>query len=233
MSSNQVHAVQGVALDAWSKRLQNLSTTVTKVTSVRDQLREELVEKEDEVSRLASKADVLTKVLELYRVLMDKLILNQTRIIEKVVTEGLQTIFYDQNLSFLVETSQWGNRVSVEFYICKGNPDKGGIKGEPIGSFGGGPSVMTSLILRLLTLLRLKRYPVVFLDETLSAVSDGYIELSGRFLQKLSETGNIDILLVTHKTAFLEYADSAYQGNSRLNPGRPDEFHVRRVKGPK
>jgi len=205
---------------------------VTTVKAIRDQLAEDLAGKEREIEALAARQEVLSKVSELYRVLMDRMVMGQVKVIERVVTEGLRTIFFDQDLSFKAELSSKYNRVSADFFICQGDPENGGIKGSPLDSFGGGPSSITSLILRILTLLRLKRRKLLLLDETLAAVSDDYIETTGQFLKKLSETTDLPILMVTHKPAFLDHSATAYQGDSRVSATTgKSHFMVKKLRG--
>lgn len=228
MQGHALHAVEG--LDGWSQRVQVLQTSATRLRAVRDQISDDLEAKEEEIVTLAERQEVLTKVSELYRALMDRMIMGQVQTIETIVSEGLRTIFFDQDLSFKAEVSQKYNKISVEFFICQGDPEKGGIKGSPLDSFGGGPSSIASLILRILTLLRLKRKKILLLDETLAAVSDDYIEATGQFLQKLAETSSLTILLVTHKPAYLDHANHSYQGDSKSEAGR-NEFVTKRLRG--
>jgi DNA repair ATPase RecN len=147
---------------------------------------------------------------ELLRALLDKLVLDQVHAIESVVTEGLKSIFFDQDLAFEAEVGQSRGKVSIDLMIRR---DQGGIeiKGAPLDTFGGGISSMASLTLRLLALMRLKKFPLLILDETLAAVSAEYVDQAGQFLGKLSETTGIPILLVTHNQTFLDHAKTAYQ----------------------
>jgi len=195
----------------WRTRVRKANRDLTRLQTTRDNLKEELSDKKGEVDQLGDQIVRLTKVGELFRTLMDKLVLDQVRSIEAVVSEGLRTIFHDQVLSFEADVGVKYNKVSIDFLICQGK-DESVIKGSPLDSFGGGPTSVASLILRLLTLIRLKRQPILLLDETLGCVSDDYLDASGRFLQKLADTTGIDILLITHKQALLEHAKLAYQG---------------------
>lgn len=234
MQGDSLHALKG--LSGLRDRVRAVKTSATRLKAVRDETEQELAKKQAEVSALDERVDVLVKVGELFRVLLDKLVLGQVQAIEALATEGLRAVFPDQNLSFSAELGQRNGRVSATFYLCQGDPGFGGIKGPPLGSFGGGPSSFVSLILRVLTLLRTKRLPILLLDETLAAVSDEYIEATGQFLQRLAETSHIDILLVTHKPAFLDHAAVAYQGESlpmsRKDPNDPrNELVIRRIKG--
>lgn len=236
MPSDALHAVEG--LETLRQRVQALTTSSTRLRAVRDEAARDLVDKENEIQTLEEENDVLVKVGELFRILLDKLVLGQVQAIEALVTEGLKTIFTDQKLSFVTELGQRNGKVSASFYLCEGDPDYGGVKAPPLTAFGGGASSFVSLVLRVLTLLRLKRRPILLLDETLSAVSDEYIEATSQFLQRLAETSHLDVLLVTHKQAFLDHAAIAYQGEklpmNRKDPGDTrTELAIRRIKGSK
>jgi hypothetical protein len=179
---------------------------------LRDQLQRELIAREKEVEDLAYKLDALTKVGELFRILMDQLVMDHVRSIENVITEGLHTIFTDQNLSFEAEVTQRYNKLAIDFYFRQ-NDQRTEVKGHPLEGFGGGPASVASLILRVLALRRLKRWPLLALDETLGAVSDEYIDQTGLFLRQLALKTDIAILLITHKAAFLNHAMIGYKGS--------------------
>lgn len=220
MSSYEIHGLKGL-----NHRLTDLQSFANTLQTSRSRLEGELARYQAEQERLAARQEILTKVLELYRVLMDKLVLNQVQALERIVSEGLGSIFYDQKLTFKFEMGSKYNKVSADPVICHGD-----IKGHPLDSFGGGPASIVSLILRILVLLRLKRYKALFLDETLAAVSDEYIEMTGQFLRKLSESSKLPLLLVTHKHSFLEHATSSYQGDKVDKPEMPPEFVVKKLR---
>jgi chromosome segregation ATPase len=180
--------------------------------TLRDKIRTDLDDKAAEVETLSSNILVLTKVGELYRALMDRLVNQQVKAIEGVVSEGLKTIFFDQDLSFEAEVVPRANKIAIDFFIRSGGQSPLAIRDSPLESFGGGPCSLASLTLRILTLLRLKKYPILVLDETLAAVSDEYTEQTGQFLRRMAASMGIVVLLVTHKRSYVEHADVAYQG---------------------
>jgi hypothetical protein len=184
---------------------------------MRDSLAADLSRKQAEVAKLTILVEKVSKAGELLRILMDKLVLDQVRSIESVVSEGLRSIFYDQDLSFEAEVGQSRNKIAIDLMVRSGL-DGFSIVGPPLETVGGGVSSIASLTLRLLALLRLKKFPLLLLDETLSAVSDEYVDATGQFLAKLSVKTGIPILLVTHKQAFLDHAKGAYQGFQDFDP---------------
>ena len=210
MQGNTVNAVEG--LIGWQQRVRALSDAGLKLSTRRDTLEADLVRVEREAADLDQSIALLIKVSELFRVLMDQLVKDQVKSIEAVVTDGLQTIFFDQKLYFEAEVCTRYNKVAIDFMMRQGDGPLA-IRDKPMEGFGGGPVSVASLLLRVLTLIRLGRRPLLFLDETLSAVSDEYIDPTGRFLKRLAESAKIDILLVTHKQGFLDNADHAYRGH--------------------
>jgi hypothetical protein len=228
MQGDSLHAVDG--LTAWRKRVQDLNRNAARLQASRDQIAKDLEARRSEVETLTSRIDRLTLVGELLRALMDKLVLDQVKSIETIVTEGLKTIFFDQGLKFEAEVSQKYNKVSIDFFFRQGT-DATAVRGHPLESFGGGPSSIASLVLRLLSLLRLKRAPVIFLDETLGAVNgDEYIDAAGQFLHKLAKETKIDILYVSQKAAFTDHADVAYQAGSEVHENGTWSLNLHRVR---
>jgi ABC-type thiamine transport system ATPase subunit len=86
-------------------------------------------------------------------------------------------------------------------------------------------------VLRLLALLRLKRWPLLLLDETLAAVSDEYVDQAGLFLRKLAETTGINLLMITHKQSYLDHAKVAYQGVEDTEEDGSWSLGLRRIRG--
>lgn len=230
MSSDEVHAFKGEV--GRKQRVDALRLRAARVRALRDQLNSELGEKERELETLSSRLTILAKVSELYLILLDRMVKGQVKTIDEVVTHGFQTIFYDQDLRFQTELSSKYNRISAEFFVCDGDPANGGTRGSPLESYGGGPAVIASLILRILTILRLKRQKFLLLDETLFAVSDSYVENTSLFLKGLAKTMGLDIFLVTHHQAYLDYAPISYQADTKIDGSRK-HLTLRRIKGSK
>lgn len=227
MPGDAVHAVEGL-----KQRVRALNGTAVRLTTLRGRLRTELASKQKEVQDLSARVELLTKVSELFRVLMDLLVVNQVRSVESVVTEGLRSIFHDLDLWFEADVDQKYGKIAIDFFFRQGAKDNPlSHRGKPLGSFGGGPSSVASLILRVLTVLRLKLWPLLLLDEALSAVSDDYIDSTAQFLQGLAGKMGVDILLVTHKQGFLEHADQAYRCTEVISEdGKTRHLTMRSVK---
>lgn len=170
----------------------------------------------------------LGKVSELFRFLLDMLVEKEVKVVENVVTEALQAIFYDRHLSFEAEMSTRYNRPSVDFFLRQGAKDNPrSHRGDPLGAFGGGPSSVASLVLRVLTILRKKLFPVLVLDESLMPVSESYVDNTSKFLLNLASEMAFDILLVTHKTGYLEHTKRAYTCSSAKEADGTEKLTMR------
>lgn len=210
MPGDALHAGEGLAA-----RVRALGHRSSQLVALRDRLTVELARKQAEIGALSDRIEKLTKVGELLRLLMDLLVNKQVRVVEGVVTQGFQTIFHDQILSFEAEVGTKYNKVSIDFFVrCGAKGDPLSHRGKPLESFGGGPATVASLVLRIITILRLKRFPLLMLDEALLAVSDEYTDQTSRFLARLADKLGIDVLLVTHNHSFLNHANTAYRFES-------------------
>lgn len=207
MSSDSVHPLEGL-----TQRIRAAEAASTRLVTLRDRLILERDAKAAEIQHLTSKSAMLSMVGELFRALLDQLVVKQVRTIESVVTTGINTIFHDLGLAFEAQVGSRYNKVSVDFAFRQGPPeDPVSVRGSPLDSFGGGPSAVADFILRMMSILRLKRKPLMLLDESLAWVSDEYVDATGQFLAQLAESMQVDVLLVTHKQTFLEHADISYR----------------------
>jgi len=213
--------------DDWTKRTEAVVLQVTRLQALRDQAAADVETKTAEIAALSTQVERLAKVGELLRLLLDRLVTDRVRSLEDLVTEGLRSIFFDQELSFEAELGQSRNKVSVDFFIRQGKETS--VRGHPLDSFGGGPATIVSLILRTILLLRLKRYPLILLDESLVAPSDEYVPTIGRFLKKLSKTTGIPILFVTQNRHFTEHSDHPLLGVEEVAEDGSWSLGIRRI----
>jgi hypothetical protein len=210
VSSVALHNVHDVA--DLTRRTDLVVQKAVKLHTLRDSVQSDADSCAKKIRDLDAEIEILSKVGELFHILMDQLVNQQVRSVERVATEGLHTVFHDLNLSLESDVGPKYNKISVEFAIRRGTlDDPFSHVGPPLDSFGGGPSSVVSLILRILAIKKLKLWPFLILDESLAAVSDDYVDAAGRFIRDLADRLGFDVLLVTQKTAFLDHAHSAYR----------------------
>jgi len=130
--------------------------------------------------------------------------------VEGLVTHGLRTIFSDSDMSFHVNHEQKGTRSEVSFSLSSM------LAGERIttpilDARGGGVASVVGFLIRLvLTLLR-SDAPLLVLDESFAQLSANFEPRLAFFLRDLVDLTGVQILMVTHSTAYSEQADVVYR----------------------
>lgn len=185
--------------------LDSLQLTMQRYDLAKSQAMREVHRYDGELQRLRSEEMVMDQVSTLFRYLMRKEIYEHAERFSDIVTQGLMTIFHDQNLSFRVEVEEKRGKVSVKFLTMESNHE-----GDPLKAFGGGVAAIESLLLRLMVLKRQGLAPYLFLDESLAALSEEYVPVAAMFLKELCKRFGVNLLLITHNKAFQEYADHVY-----------------------
>lgn len=169
---------------------------------------EELLE---QVLDLKHRTDILDKTCSVLRGLIDHEMVANITTAETLLTEGLQHIFDDLNLSVRADTSIQRGKVSVDFVTVQEHTTGMITEGSSMDVYGGSVSTVQSTLLRIVVLTRRSLRPLLLLDESLSAVAERYVPRVGNFLRTLSEKLNLDILVVTHNPTLVEQADVAYR----------------------
>lgn len=185
---------------------------------LRQELESTLQELEDENSVLAKSSQALKKLLE-------DMAKENLESIDKVITEGLRRVFYDQqDLTFKSELVDSRNQLQINFRTLQG-----AASGKAMDSFGASVTVVESLLLRILVVLKMGLAPVLLLDESLAQVSDHYVEPLGRLLSSLCKNLGLTVLLVTHQQGFQESADIVYRADARED-GKVRTLLLKKVK---
>lgn len=206
--------------DGLTSKLNHLKQRGAVLASRRDSLIREKDHLEAEVVRLSSRALLLGQVGELYRLLLDRMVLSQASNMASMVTEALQAVFPGLDLTLKAQMGARAGKVTLDFILSRVDHE-----GDPLDTFGGGPTSLVSLLLRVLLLLKTGRAKLLFLDESLAAVADIYVEGTSRFLAALAESTGTTLVLITHKKAFGDEADMRYQATEVANP-RP-HLHIK------
>lgn len=188
----------------------DLTTLAARIVGRRDLIRQSVASTRDVIKRLEGDIEELDLVAIAFRSLLDAEILDSIKIVENLQTEGLRTVFHDQDISVRAEVEEQRGKVSVNLVT---HQVKGGqvIEGEGLDGFGGAVVTVQSILLRLIVILQRGLRPILFLDETLPAFDEGYVTDMARFLQALCHKLGVDLLLVTHNPALVDAADKAYK----------------------
>lgn len=172
---------------------------------------------------LTKNLEVLKKEIELHTIasnflqsIIETVCDSNLRKIETWVNLGLKNIFDDQNIEFQIEKTIKRNVNTYSFNIVQN-----GVKGSK-NSFGGGVLCIISLILKFLFIELTKSPKLLVLDESLSFLSEKYIENCAKFISILSQEFGITTILITHQDKFKEFANRTYlaskdSGSTKFN----------------
>jgi len=181
---------------------------------MREALQDQISMVEGKIIHYRNKEALRELVSNLLRQFLDLEVTEGIRVVEKLLTQGLSEIFFDQNLSVRIETEDSRGKIGVSVVTVSKEEGKI-VEGQAEESFGGSVTTLESLLLRIAVIFRRKMRPVLLLDETLAAVADKYVDRAAQFLSALAESLGLDILLVSHDEAFVGAAKHAYRVERR------------------
>lgn len=188
----------------------HLTSLASRIQGRRDLIRQSVVVTRSTIRQLEWDIEELDLVAVALRALLDAEVLDAVKVVETLQTEGLRTVFHDQDISVRAEVEELRGKISVNL-VTHQVKDGQIIEGASIDGFGGAVSTVQSILLRLIVIRQRGLRPVLFLDETLPAFDDRYVTDMSRFLQSLCHKLGVDLLLVTHNPALVEAADKAYK----------------------
>ena len=194
----------------------------------RDTVYAKVAETEARISELEAEDAVLSRVADLFRVLIDGEVIANVKAAEKLITEGLVAIFDDMDLKVRSEVDVQRGKVAVELVTVQQHGDGTETEGSAMESYGGSVATVQSVLLRIVVVSRRNLKPLLLLDESLGAVAEHYVPRVGAFLSLLCDKMDMDVLAVTHNTALVEASKTAY----RIDPNQgAARFKRLRTKG--
>lgn len=174
--------------------------------------REKFVLLLNELQDLGKEAEILEKVEQVLLSVSTRVLGKSVDVIDHLVTAGLKLVFEDQQLEFKTYVEKARGKTAVRFELL----DKG--KAFPLlESYGGGVLVIVGVLLRVVTILVCDMRRVLFLDETLSHLSDQYIGPASRMMKDLCARLDFTIVMISHAEEFATYADFHYNAEDRGN----------------
>ena len=190
---------------------ESLCRDVDRTEALRDAAVRSLSVVERQVSSLEVEGEVLSRVADLFRTLIDREVVDNAKAVEALLTEGLQAIFDDLDLSVRTEIDVQRGKVAVDLLTVQKQEDGTVTEGSSTDAYGGSVSTVQSVLLRIVVLNRRGLRPLLLLDESLGAVAEHYVPRVGQFLSLLCKRMGLDVLAVTHNPAVVEAAQTVYR----------------------
>lgn len=157
-----------------------------------------------EISSIESKIGLLDMTEKVLKHLIDKLAKEDLQSMDRLVSYGLSVVFPERDVRFASRLEEYGKRTRVALRTVEGDKE---VSPDSKSSV----QVVESFILRLLCMRKMKRAPLMLLDETFAAVDNVNIDNVGKLITQLSEKAGFDILLVTHLPQFAEWGKHMYR----------------------
>jgi len=184
----------------------DLKSTLDKALGIEAALKTQESKLDADISFLEKEEEILNLVVELFRQMADAEITEATQAVESLLSEGLYTVFEDQDITVETEVRLVRGKVSVDLHTIRKYPDGREIKNSSLEGFGGSITTIQSILLRIIVMLKQGLRPLLILDESLMALENRYIETTGKLLRSLCERLDLDALVITHNPELVEYA---------------------------
>lgn len=193
----------------------DLCRDLARTEALRDAAQKALSDSKRQVMVLEAEGEVLDRVADLFRTLIDREVVDNAKTVESLLTEGLQAIFDDLDLSVRSEIDIQRGKVAVDLITVQKQSDGTITEGSCTDAYGGSVATVESVLLRIVVLNRRGLRPLLLLDESLAAVAEHYVPRVGQFLSMLSERMGLDVLAVSHNPSLVEAATNAYRINNK------------------
>lgn len=175
---------------------------------------------ETQKSELNSKMKALYKKVGTYESAIDYMkklidVLSRKHInhLEKLLNSAVQSIFYDKDYHIEFEISEYRNNNNLTIYLIETLEDGNEIKTD-IKNNGFGLKSIIGLILQVYFIMYHNQSRILFMDESLSAISTNYIEYVKELINSLAKEYGFIFVLVNHDPRWNDLADRVYEMNN-------------------
>lgn len=171
---------------------------------------------EAEILSLQDEESLFERVVSLFQELVNAEIDEALTSMESLLTQGMQAVFDDMDLSVSSDVGVERGKVAVNLRT-KQSTGAFEVEGATTDSFGQSVATVQSILLRVLVIMRRNLRPFLVLDEALPAFDPNYVGNMGEFLSSLCSKLGLDILMVTHNPVLVESADQAYLAQKKVS----------------
>ena len=156
------------------------------------------------VKELEAEDRILVNTEKGLKHLTDKFIKQDLSNMDNIITFGLNTVYTGRDIKFESSIEERGKKLYI--YL---NTLYNGKMVDPNSKSS--VHVIESVLLRLLSIIKLKKARFIMMDETFAAVDNTYMENVSRLLKRLAEKLKMDILVVTHNPTLSLYANNNFE----------------------
>lgn len=194
----------------YESHLNKMQSTYAAGVGARDLLRQQLADKQSELSQAQDDIRVWEQVQILLSKTAEYARQQITTHIEQVVTAALVAVF-GEGLSFKIVIGDRGGQPTAEWRVISQYGDSE-VSANPEDARGGGITDVVSLALRLamLELIRPRVEGPVLFDEPAKMVSKEYAGNLAYFLRQYAQKASRQVIIITHNAQLADAADKTY-----------------------
>jgi DNA repair ATPase RecN len=186
--------------------ISGLKSEIDKFHGIKEALETRQYDLTKEIEHLDDEVSILRLVVELFKQVADMEIRDSIDAVENMLTEGLNTVFQDQDLKVKADVRHVRGKVSVELSTIRTYPDGTEVRSKSIEGFGGSVTTVQSILTRVIVIMKHGLRPLLVLDESLMAIESKYISNMGKLIRSLCERLEMDALVITHNSDLIEFA---------------------------
>lgn len=207
--------------DNYSYYFNQALTRKSNLELLKNQHEETIKEKENaakELANLVKKESQYESAVELMKKIIEGMSQSQITHLENLINSALETIFFDRQYSVELLVTELRNTNNLQIILNEIN-DEGQLIKTKLNDNGFGVKSIIGFILQIYFILYHHQYPVLFLDEAFSTLSDQYVPYLKVLMDELAAKYNFIFVLITHDTRFMDIANRTYivnKGNVTL-----------------
>ena len=193
-----------------SSRLINIRDEIVGLQTSKERYKKSELASNVDLKVLETKKEVLKKAADVLLKLQELTSEKGLRALTEMVTASLQQVFDDRNYFFEAEVEDKRGVKTIKLNLAEKTGDvvlTSSVRNE----IGGGVRAVIGLICQCFYIKTLGIDRTLFIDESLSQLSDDYIDNLFTLMRSLSEMGEFKFVLVTHDVRFIPYADILYR----------------------
>lgn len=179
------------------------------LTDQKSDIEDLISEVSGEVDAASEKIEFLTKTKAYYVKAVDILYEESIGALKETLNTALSYIVYDKNYACNLTLDDKRGTKTLEVSVIDLDED---FEVDLKDGVGQGIRTIISFILKAYYLIN-KDSKLLFLDEKYSALSENYVQRFFEFMKKMAEERGMVIVIITHDTRFMEYADKTYMIN--------------------
>lgn len=180
------------------------------VQSQKDLTKEQIQKLTVQIADDTKQVQLLDDTATIFKTLQDKLTTVHINHLTKLIDNALSTVFNDEFIQYhiRIETSQQRNNNTTQFYL---ETTENNITTETLLQNNGfGIQSLIGFVLQIYFILQHKQAHILFLDESLTAISTDKLPKLKQFITEVSQQYHFKFILIAHMESLFQLADYAY-----------------------